>query len=76
MWADRIVLPAPALDDDLSFPQRVEDLAVEQFVSQTGVEALDITVLPWASRRDVSSFGADCGDPRLHGLGNELGPII
>jgi hypothetical protein len=48
-----------------------QHLAVEQFVSQTGVEALDKAVLPWASRRDLSSFGADCGDPRLQGLGNK-----
>ena len=27
-------MTAPAFDDDLGFPQRVEDLAVEQFVSQ------------------------------------------
>jgi hypothetical protein len=29
-----VVVTTPALDDDLGFPQRVEYLAVEQFVSQ------------------------------------------
>jgi hypothetical protein len=34
MWADGGVVTAPAFDDDLSFPQRVKDLAIEQFVTQ------------------------------------------
>jgi hypothetical protein len=34
MRADGVVVMPPAFDDDLSFPQRVEDLAVEQFVLQ------------------------------------------
>ena len=32
---------ATTLDYDLGFPQRVEDLAIEQFVTQAGIEALD-----------------------------------
>jgi len=32
-------MPAPAFDDDVGFLQAVEDLAVEQFVPQAGVEA-------------------------------------
>ena len=46
MRSDGIVVAAPTLDDDLGFPQRVEDLAIEQFVPQAGIEALDVTVLP------------------------------
>jgi hypothetical protein len=34
MRADGVVVMPPAFDDDLSFPQREEDFAVEQFVSQ------------------------------------------
>src|SRR5205823_114101 len=37
---------APALDDDLGFTQRVEDLTVEQFAAQARVEAFDEAVLP------------------------------
>jgi hypothetical protein len=33
MRADRVVVLPPALDDDLSLPQRVEDLAIEQLVA-------------------------------------------
>jgi hypothetical protein len=49
MRTNGIVVPAPAFDDDLGFAQRVEDLAVEQLISQAGVEALDEPVLPWAA---------------------------
>src|ERR1019366_8497678 len=34
MRPDGVVVTAPAFDDDLSFPQREEDFAVEQFVTQ------------------------------------------
>jgi hypothetical protein len=34
MRANGVVVMPPAFDDDLSFPQRVEDFAVEQFVTQ------------------------------------------
>ena len=34
MRPDRIVVPAPTLDDDLGFLERREDLAVEQLVAE------------------------------------------
>src|SRR4051812_13008187 len=72
MRANRIVVTAPALDDDLRLAQRVEDLAIEQFVAQARIEALDKAVLPWAARRDVGGLRADAADPLLHRFGNEL----
>ena len=49
MWADGVVVTAPAFDDDLSFPQRVKDLAVEQFVTQACIKTFDKAVLPRAA---------------------------
>src|ERR1051325_912354 len=63
MRAHGIVVTAPALDDDLGFAQRVEDLAVEQLVAQTRVEAFDEAVLPWAARRDVGGLRAHRAEP-------------
>ena len=76
MRAHGIVMPPPALDDDLGLPQRVEDLAVEQFVPQSGVEALDVAVLPRTARRDVGGLGTDRADPLLQRLGDELRPVV
>src|SRR3974377_2399351 len=59
VWADRVVVPPPALDDDLSFSQRVEDLAIEQFISKTSIEAFDLNVLPRAARLDVGGLCSD-----------------
>jgi hypothetical protein len=39
-------MPAPLLDDDARFLQRVEDLSVEQFVAHAGIEALDVADQP------------------------------
>jgi hypothetical protein len=36
---------APALDDDLRLGEAVEDLPVQQFIAELGVEALAVAVL-------------------------------
>ena len=69
-------MPPPALNDDLSFAQGVEDLAVEKFVAKTGIEALDEAVLPWAASFDVGRPCTDASDPVLHGFGDELGSVV
>ena len=72
MRSDSIVMPAPTLDHNLSLAERVENLPVEQLVSEAGVEALDVAVLPRAPRCDVGRLRADSSDPLLHSLGDEL----
>src|SRR5690242_2858327 len=76
MRPDSVVVPSPALDDDLRLAQRVEDLAIEKLVAQTRIEAFDEAVLPWAARRDVGGLRADRADPLLHRFGNELRAIV
>ena len=76
MWANGIVMPPPTLDDDLRLPERVENLPVQQLVSEAGVEALDVSVLPRTARRDIGRLGADRADPLPQGFGDELGPIV
>jgi hypothetical protein len=76
MRAHLVVVLTPILDHDLCLIERVEDFAVEQFVSQLSVEALAVAVLPGASRFDVGGLGADRGDPVPNSLSDELGPIV
>lgn len=71
-----VVVTTPAFDDDLRFPQRVEDLAIEQLVAQPGIKTLNEPVLPRTARRDVGGLCSDGADPLLHRLGNELRAII
>ena len=65
MWAGGVEVATPAFDHDLCLLQAVEDLTVERFVTQAGVEAFDEAVLPRAARGDVGRLGADGGDPGL-----------
>ena len=76
MWPYGIVVAPRALDDDLSLRQCVEDLSIEQFVTQTSIKALDVSVLPGAAGLDVGGLGTDSFDPLLHRLGHELRTII
>src|SRR4051795_10042432 len=46
MRPDGVVVTTPAFDDDLRLSQRVEDLAVEQLVTQPGVKTLHEPILP------------------------------
>jgi hypothetical protein len=39
-------MDAPFFDDDLGFPEAVEDLTVQQFVPEFTVEGLAVAVLP------------------------------
>ena len=46
MWADRVVMAPPRLDENLGFLQSEEYLSVQELVAQPGVETLDIAILP------------------------------
>src|SRR5215475_7356787 len=76
MRPDRIVMAPPAFDDDLSFLEGVEDLAIEQLITQASVEALDVAVLPRTAPLDIGNLGADSGDPSLDSLGDELRSVV
>src|SRR5450830_2105197 len=58
MRADRIVVASPAFDDDLSLPQRVEDFAVEQLVTQaTSITPIwrIASTMPWPCETRTST---------------------
>jgi len=46
MRSHRVVVPSPFFDDDLLLFEGIEDLPVEQFIPEVGVEALAISVFP------------------------------
>ncbi len=61
MRFERVVLMSPALDQDLGFEQRIEELAVEKLGAELSVEGFDVAVLPRASGLDEqgASVGPD-----------------
>ena len=66
---------SPVLDDYLRLLERVEDFAVEQFVTEFRVEALAIAVFPWTARHDVGGLGTH---PAIHSrsaLAMNSGPL-
>ena len=42
----RVVMFPPLFDDNLRFFQGIKDLAIKQFISEAGIEALTVSVLP------------------------------
>lgn len=54
-----VVVFSPLLNDDAGLPEGVEDLTVEQFVTEPGIEAFDITVFPRAAWLDIGRPSAN-----------------
>jgi hypothetical protein len=50
--SDGVVVSPPLLDDDLSLPERLEDLAIEKFIPEAGIEAFAVSTLPGRARFD------------------------
>jgi hypothetical protein len=71
-----VVEAPPALDSDPGLGERVEDLAIEQFIVEPGVEGLDEAILPWAARLDIGCLGIGRSDSISNSLGHELWPVV
>ena len=56
MRPDMIVMMPPLLQNDLRLFESIKRLTVQAFIPQAPVEALIITVLPWAARLNVERF--------------------
>src|SRR5471030_547945 len=76
MRPDCVEVSPPTFDDDLGLTQRVEYFAIEQFIAQASVEALDVTVFPWTAWLDIGRLCANRRYPLPHGLGHELRSIV
>ena len=55
VWSDRVVVFPPLFDDDLCLLQGVEDLPIQKFAPEAGIEGLAVSILPGTARLDVSS---------------------
>ena len=74
--SDGVVVSPPLLDDDLSLPERVEDLAIEKFIPEAGIEAFAVSILPGGTRFYEGCLGANSCNPAPDLLSNELGAFV
>ena len=63
MRAQAVVEPSPFGNEDLRLLQRVEDVAVEELISELAVERLDVAVLPGRARLDEQRRYAELTEP-------------
>ena len=61
MRPERVVLPAPAISQELSLWSRGEQLGVEELIPEPPVERLSKAVLPRGSGLDVGRSGGGAG---------------
>jgi len=61
MWPERVVLPAPAIGQELSLGGCGEQLGVEKLIPEPSIERFRKAVLPWGSRLDVGGAAGVTG---------------
>jgi len=71
-----VIVLSPLFDDDLCLLECVEDFAVEQLITEAGVEAFAISVFPRRAWRDVGSLGADSADPAPNLFCDKLWSVV
>ena len=71
-----VVEADPVGDDDASFGERIELLAVEALVTEAGVKGFDVPVLPGRARVDVERADAAVGQAVPDGTGDKLGAVV
>ena len=69
-------MPPPGLDQDFRLPEIIEDFPRQQLVSELGVEALAVSILPRRTGFDIERLHADPAKPLAQGRGDELGAIV
>jgi len=63
---------APPGGDAAHLVEAVEDLPIQQFVPQAGVEAFDVTVFSRTSGLDIRGHHPRSPQSASHGIGNEF----
>jgi hypothetical protein len=71
-----IVFETPALQDNACFAQVAEEFAVQAFIAQLIVKALNTAVLPGACWLDIERLDFLSLQPVLHAVGNKLGSVV
>jgi len=68
--------PPPSFDHGLGLLERVEYLAIAQFIAQLAVEGFAVAVFSGAGWFDIGGPGADGGDPLPQGQCNGLRTVL
>src|SRR5271169_6707323 len=76
VWSDGVVVDAPALCQHSDLFHRVEDLSIEELISELGVEALAVAVLPGRAGFDIQRLCSCVCQPLSQILGDELRAIV
>jgi hypothetical protein len=58
-----ILMPTPLFDQYLCLLDRVEDLSIQQLISQLAVERFNVAILPGAAGLDVERFHPQVRQP-------------
>ena len=61
VWSDVVILPTPVTDNHPCFGQGPQLFAIKTLLTEAGMEALDVSVLPKTTRFDIQSLDSLTG---------------
>lgn len=76
MRTNLVIVSSPSFDDDPSFQQSEEDLAIQKLVPHLAVEGLTVSILPWTSGLNVERLYANIFEPFSQFSCNELWTVV
>ena len=71
-----VVVKLPTVNYPTSFRQTQEQLTIEQFITKLAIEALHVTIFPWATWRNEQRFNSDLFEPLSQLPGHEFGAVV
>ena len=71
-----VVVVSPSVNDPLSFGDAQKQFSIEQLVSKSGVERLDVAVFPWTDLGNVQRSNIRLIEPLADPLGYEFRAIV
>ena len=71
-----VVMPSPPLDQDRGFLEGVEDLHVQQLVSELAVETFAVAIFPGTAGLDEQRADIEPFQPVPNSMSAKLWPII
>ena len=71
-----VVVKLPTVNYPTSFPLTQKQLTIEQFITKLAIEALHVTIFPWAAWRNEQRFDSSLFQPFGELPGHEFGPVV
>lgn len=76
MRPESVVFLPPSFDDHLGLSKGIENLPIENLISELSIEGFVVSILPGAAWLDEKGLDSDPPKPTPDRLSSKFGPIV